>query len=151
MKNKQNVCPVTNALTILGGKWKINIIFQLSQNTMRFGGLRRSLGDVTQQMLTKQLREMERDKLINRKVYDVVPPKVEYSLTDLGRSSLPILKSLHHWGNIKKRTINKKLNTIIISKIILGKGTKNLKKISDLANSAPNIFILFKKNLLFLY
>ena len=107
MKNKQNVCPVTNALTILGGKWKINIIFQLSQNTMRFGALRRSLGDVTQQMLTKQLREMERDKLINRKVYDVVPPKVEYSLTDLGRSSLPILKSLHHWGNTKKRTINK--------------------------------------------
>ena len=75
MKNKQCVCPVTNALTILGGKWKINIIFQLSQNTMRFGALRRSLGDVTQQMLTKQLREMERDKLINRKVYDVVPPK----------------------------------------------------------------------------
>ena len=74
---------------------------------MRFGALRRSLGDVTQQMLTKQLREMERDKLINRKVYDVVPPKVEYSLTDLGRSSLPILKSLHHWGNTKKRTINK--------------------------------------------
>ena len=107
MKNKQNVCPVTNALTILGGKWKINIIFQLSQNTMRFGALRRSLGDVTQQMLTRQLREMERDKLINRKVYDVVPPKVEYSLTDLGRSSLPILKSLHHWGKTKKRTINK--------------------------------------------
>ena len=74
---------------------------------MRFGALRRSLGNVTQQMLTKQLREMERDKLINRKVYDVVPPKVEYSLTDLGRSSLPILKSLHHWGNTKKRTINK--------------------------------------------
>ena len=78
-----------------------------SQNTMRFGALRRSLGDVTQQMLTKQLREMERDKLINRKVYHVVPPKVEYSLTDLGRSSLPILKSLHHWGDTKKRTINK--------------------------------------------
>jgi DNA-binding HxlR family transcriptional regulator len=50
MKNKQNICPVTNALTILGGKWKINIIFQLSQNTLRFGALRRSLGDVTQQM-----------------------------------------------------------------------------------------------------
>jgi len=104
-----DVClhPQIYALTNLGGKWKINIIFQLSQNTMRFGALRRSLGDVTQQMLTKQLREMERDKLINRKVYDVIPPKVEYSLTDLGRSSLPILKSLHNWGNTKKRTINK--------------------------------------------
>lgn len=107
MKNNKHHCPVSDALTILGGKWKINIIFQLSQNTTRFGALRRSLSGVTQQMLTKQLREMERDKLINRKVYDVVPPKVEYSLTDLGRSSLPILKSLAHWGNAKKRTINK--------------------------------------------
>jgi len=107
MKNNKHHCPVSDALTILGGKWKINIIFQLSQNTTRFGALRRSLGGVTQQMLTKQLREMERDKLINRKVYDVVPPKVEYSLTNLGRSSLPILKSLAHWGNAKKRTINK--------------------------------------------
>ena len=107
MKNNKHHCPVSDALTILGGKWKINIIFQLSQNTTRFGALRRSLGGVTQQMLTKQLRETERDKLINRKVYDVVPPKVEYSLTNLGRSSLPILKSLAHWGNAKKRTINK--------------------------------------------
>ena len=98
MKNKQNVCPVTNALTILGGKWKINIIFQLSQNTMRFGALRRSLGDITQQMLTKQLREMERDKLINRKVYDVVPPKVEYSLSDEGTKLGEIFILMKNWG-----------------------------------------------------
>jgi DNA-binding HxlR family transcriptional regulator len=106
-KKKDNICPVTNALTILGGKWKINIIYQLSQKTIRFGELRRSLGSVTQQMLSKQLKEMEKDKLINRKVHDVIPPKVEYSLTDLGRSSIPILNSLHHWGNTKKKTINK--------------------------------------------
>ena len=104
---RKKVCPVSNALTILGGKWKINIIYQLSQKTTRFGELRRSLGNITQQMLSKQLREMERDKLITRKVYDVVPPKVEYSLRELGRSSLPILNSLHHWGKSKKRTINK--------------------------------------------
>jgi len=107
IKNNQKVCPVSNALTILGGKWKINIIFQLSTKTRRFGELRRSLGSITQQMLSKQLREMEKDQLVLRKVYDVVPPKVEYSLTDLGKSSLPILNSLHHWGNIKKKTINK--------------------------------------------
>ena len=79
MKNIQKDCPVSNALTILGGKWKINIIYQLSKKTTRFGELRRSLGNVTQQMLSKQLKELERDKLIIRKVYDVIPPKVEYS------------------------------------------------------------------------
>jgi len=107
MKNNQKMCPVSNALTILGGKWKINIIFQLSQQTTRFGELRRLLGNITQQMLSKQLREMERDKLIIRKSYDVVPPKVEYSLAELGKSSLPILNSLHNWGRSKKRTIDK--------------------------------------------
>jgi DNA-binding HxlR family transcriptional regulator len=106
-KLQKESCPVSNALTMLGGKWKINIIYQLSQKTTRFGQLRRLLGNVTQQMLSKQLKEMERDKLIIRKVYDVVPPKVEYSLTELGKSSLPILNSLHHWGDTKKRTINK--------------------------------------------
>ena len=107
MKNNQKTCPVSNALTILGGKWKINIIYQLSTKTNRFGELRRNLGNITQQMLSKQLREMERDKLVIRKVYDVIPPKVEYSLTELGKSSLPILNSLHHWGKSKKRTIDK--------------------------------------------
>ena len=108
MKNMQKKsCPVSNALTMLGGKWKINIIYQLSQKTTRFGELRRLLGNVTQQMLSKQLKEMERDKLIIRKVYDVVPPKVEYSLAELGKSSLPILNSLHHWAKSKKRTIDK--------------------------------------------
>ena len=108
MKNMQKKsCPVSNALTMLGGKWKINIIYQLSQKTTRFGELRRLLGNVTQQMLSKQLKEMERDKLIIRKVYDVVPPKVEYSLAEFGKSSLPILNSLHHWGKSKKRIIDK--------------------------------------------
>lgn len=107
MKNIQKDCPVSNALTILGGKWKINIIYQLSKKTTRFGELRRSLGNVTQQMLSKQLKEMERDKLIIRKVYNVIPPKVEYSLTELGKSSVPILNSLHLWGISKKKTINK--------------------------------------------
>ena len=111
MKNIQIDCPVSKALTILGGKWRINIIYQLSQKTTRFGELRRSLGNVTQQMLSKQLKELERDKLIIRKVYGVIPPKVEYSLTELGKSSLPILNSLHLWGNSKKKAINKVVET----------------------------------------
>ena len=107
MKNNQKTCPISNALMILGGKWKINIIYQLSTKTNRFGELRRNLGNITQQMLSKQLREMERDNLVIRKVYDVIPPKVEYSLTELRKSSLPILNSLHYWGKSKKRTIDK--------------------------------------------
>ena len=106
-KMQKKSCPVSNALTMLGGKWKINIIYQLSQKTTRFGELRRLLGNITQQMLSKQLKEMEKDKLIIRKVYDIVPPKVEYSLADFGKSSLPVLNSLHHWGNSKKKIIDK--------------------------------------------
>ena len=103
-------CPVTNALTLIGGKWKINIIYQLSKKSMRFGELKRAIGSVTQQMLSKQLREMEKDTLINRKVHQVVPPKVEYSLTEFGRSGIPVLKSLFDWGSKKKKTINKVIN-----------------------------------------
>ena len=121
MKNNQKTCPVSNALTILGGKWKINIIYQLSTKTNRFGELRRNLGNVTQQMLSKQLREMERDKLVIRKVYDVIPPKVEYSLTELGKSSLPILNSLHHWGKSKKKQSIKWLKIIIQTSLIYNK------------------------------
>tara|TARA_B100000809_G_scaffold226990_1_gene239044 strand:- start:59 stop:409 length:351 start_codon:yes stop_codon:yes gene_type:complete len=104
MKTK---CPVTNALTLIGGKWKINIIYLLSEKSMRFGELKKAIGSITQQMLSKQLKEMEKDTLINRKVYEVVPPKVEYSLTEFGRSSIPVLKSLFAWGNKKRKTINK--------------------------------------------
>ena len=77
--------PVSTALSLIGGKWKIAIIYNLRQEPVRFGELKRILAPITQQMLTKQLREMERDCLIHRKVYEVIPPKVEYSLTDFGR------------------------------------------------------------------
>ena len=101
-------CPAERAIYFLGGKWKIRILFSLYDNKkVRFNELKKVLKTITQQMLSKQLKELETDGIINRKVYQVVPPKVEYSLTDLGKSSLPILKSLHHWGDTKKRTINK--------------------------------------------
>lgn len=89
--------PVVNALKIIGGKWKIAILYQLNESPRRFGELKRSLLPITQQMLTKQLRELERDGLITRRVYEVIPPKVEYSLTQFGLSLKPVIGSLCKW------------------------------------------------------
>ena len=85
---------------------------------MRFGELKRAIGSVTQQMLSKQLREMEKDTLINRKVHEVVPPKVEYSLTEFGRSGIPVLKSLFEW-EVRKRKLLTKLLIIIIKMLLI--------------------------------
>ena len=86
MKNNLE-CPAERAVYFFGGKWKIRILFNLSQKkTIRFGELKRNLANITQQMLSKQLKELEADSLINRKVYQIVPPKVEYSLTEFGIS-----------------------------------------------------------------
>lgn len=87
------------ALKIIGGKWKPMILFHIAiQGVMRFGELRRGIGEITERMLTKQLRELEEHKIINRKVYQQVPPKVEYSLTEMGCSLIPILLSMREWG-----------------------------------------------------
>lgn len=91
-------CPVEAALDVIGGKWKGVILFHLLHDTKRFGELQREMGSVTQRMLTKQLRELEDSGLVNRKVYPVVPPKVEYSLTPKGETLGPILNSLKNWG-----------------------------------------------------
>ena len=95
---KQLNNPITNSLKLIGGKWKISIIYNLRSSPLRFGELKRILSPITQQMLTKQLREMERDQLIDRKVFDVIPPKVEYSLTPFGNSLSPVLDSWCKWG-----------------------------------------------------
>jgi len=88
---------VSEPLKLIGGKWKIAILHALSMGPIRFGELKRNLLPITQQMLTKQLRELEKDNLINRKVFDVVPPKVEYSLTEFGWSFEPVLVALCKW------------------------------------------------------
>lgn len=94
----QYICGVAVSLEIIGGKWKGVILWHLCHKTLRFSQLRRRLQGVTQKMLTQQLRELERDGLVNRKVYAEVPPRVEYSLTDLGRTLEPTLRQLCDWG-----------------------------------------------------
>ena len=104
-------CPAERAIYFLGGKWKIRILFTLFNNKkVRFNELKKVLKTITQQMLSKQLRELETDGIVNRKVYQVVPPKVEYSLTEFGLSVIPILKSFSDWNRKNTKTISLKLN-----------------------------------------
>ncbi|PLX79700.1 MAG: transcriptional regulator [Desulfuromonas sp.] len=91
-------CPVTVTLDIIGGKWKAVILWHLTFKTLRFSQLRRRLPEITQKMLTQQLRELENDGMVNRKVYAEVPPRVEYSLTESGMSLQPILAQMCDWG-----------------------------------------------------
>jgi len=95
---KDNFCPVTTTMSVIGGKWKPIIMWILYGGSKRFGEIRKLIPSVTQKMLTQQLRELERDRIIRRVVYPVVPPKVEYSLTDYGSSLGPILESMAKWG-----------------------------------------------------
>ena len=104
-------CPAERAVYFLGGKWKIRILFSLLQSKkIRFGELKKGLKTITQQMLSKQLKELEGDGIINRKVIRIMPPKVEYSLTEFGLSVIPILKSFSDWNKRNTRTISLKLN-----------------------------------------
>ena len=91
-------CPVETTLTLISNKWKVLIVRDLLAGTKRFGELQRSVGNVSQKVLTAQLREMEEDGLVDRKVYPEVPPRVEYSLTELGRSLEPVLSAMWNWG-----------------------------------------------------
>ena len=92
-------CYFQLAMMIIGGKWKPKVLFHLAQNeVVRFGALRRGVIGITEKMLIQSLKELEKDGLVNRKVYRQVPPKVEYSLTDLGKSFIPVLNAIFEWG-----------------------------------------------------
>jgi DNA-binding HxlR family transcriptional regulator len=92
-------CPVAATLEVIGGKWKPLILFHLRDRAMRFSELRRVVPQATQKMLTQQLRDLERDGIIHRKVYAVVPPKVDYSLTAYGQTLKPLLALMCAWGS----------------------------------------------------
>lgn len=97
-------CPVETTLTLIGDKWKVLILRDLLPGTKRFGELKKSIGSVSQKVLTAQLRDMENSGLLTRTVYAEVPPRVEYSLTDLGKSLKPILEAMWTWGEEYKKT-----------------------------------------------
>jgi DNA-binding HxlR family transcriptional regulator len=92
-------CYFQLAMMVIGGKWKPKVLFYLGQNdTVRFGALRRAVFGISEKMLIQSLKELERDGLVNRKVYRQVPPKVEYSLTEIGQSFVPVLNAMFNWG-----------------------------------------------------
>ena len=102
-KKELPACPVETTLTLIGDKWKVLILRDLMPGTKRFGELKKSVGNVSQKVLTAQLRTMEESGLVHREVYAEVPPRVEYSLTELGKSLKPILDSMRAWGEDYKK------------------------------------------------
>jgi len=92
-------CPVTATMSVIGGKWKILILYVICNEINRFGKMSMVLRDISKQMLTTQLRELENDGIIVRKIYAEIPPRVEYFLTDKGKSLLPIIDMMKHWGD----------------------------------------------------
>ena len=109
-------CPVEATLDLIGGKYKALILWHLSDRQLRFSELRKTISTSTPKMLTQQLRELEAQSLIHREVFPVVPPKVEYSLTELGRSLLPILVAMRDWGADYMRTKNLESCCFMMSK-----------------------------------
>lgn len=112
---KHNCCPVSATLDLIGGKYKALILWHLTEKIIRFSQLRKLVPDATPKMLTQQLRELEDDGLLIRTVYPVVPPKVEYSLTDKGTSLRPILDAMFEWGSKLLKESGCKPNCSMIS------------------------------------
>jgi len=99
---RPNRCPAEATLDVIAGRWKVLILFHLFPGPKRFSRLKRELAGITQKMLTQQLREMEADRVVRRKVYAQVPPKVEYSLTRMGKSLKPVVAAMCRWGKCRK-------------------------------------------------
>jgi DNA-binding HxlR family transcriptional regulator len=99
MQRKGQQCPAERTLDIIGGRWKVLILWQLFPGERRFSELSRAIAGITQKMLTQQLRELEQDGIVHREVYAQIPPKVEYSLTPLGQSLKPVVDAMCEWGS----------------------------------------------------
>jgi len=117
--NKKNLselenCPVTATMEVLGGKWKLLILHLINNDINRFGKMSMMLRDISKQMLTTQLRELERDGIIERVIFAEIPPRVEYSLSEKGKSLLPVIELMKEWGNenILKVRSERSLNLI---------------------------------------
>lgn len=108
-------CPVSATLEMIGGKYKALILWHLSEKSLRFSELKKLIKSATPKMLTQQLRELEAHKLIHREVFPVVPPKVEYSLTEDGKSLMPILVAMRDWGASYLRSKNLESNCIMMT------------------------------------
>jgi DNA-binding HxlR family transcriptional regulator len=91
-------CPVSKCMKVIGGKWKIIILYALHNGVNRFGILQKTLPDISKQMLTTQLRELEKDDIISRKIFPEIPPRVEYAITPLGQTLFPIIEAMDQWG-----------------------------------------------------
>ena len=111
-----DTCPVQATLELIGGKYKALILWHLSESTLRFSELKKSIPGATPKMLTQQLRELELQKLIRREVYPVIPPKVEYSLTQLGQSLMPVLAAMRDWGADYLRSKNMESSCFMMGK-----------------------------------
>ena len=109
-------CPVEATLGLIGGKYKALILWKLIPAPMRFSELRRAVPGATPKMLTQQLRELESDRLIHREVFPVIPPRVEYSLTELGQSVMPVLVAMRDWGAEYLRTKNLESNCFMMNR-----------------------------------
>ena len=125
--NKTDNCPVEAILDLIGGKYKALILWHLSDGQLRFSELRKVIKNSTPKMLTQQLRELEAHDLIHREVFPIIPPKVEYSLTELGRSLLPILVAMRDWGASYLKSKNLDANCFMMGQDPLGQ--KNEMKI----------------------
>ena len=106
-ESMHSLCPVTTTIGVVGGKWKLIILWHLTQETLRFSELTKKIPGITQKMLTQQLREMESDNLVSRKVYAQIPPKVEYSITAHGKSLNQVLAALGEWGEKHQQRTNR--------------------------------------------
>jgi DNA-binding HxlR family transcriptional regulator len=95
--------PVELALHVIGGKWKMPILWRLKDRTWRYNELHRGMKRVTHKMLTHQLRELERDGLVTRTIHPVIPPHVDYKLTELGKTAIPAIETLRKWGSLYRR------------------------------------------------